>query len=64
MKRKWEDHLSMQPTKICRTRHGEALVWRNDPGSWFVSVSGIGATQEDAQKLAEALLDVVNKDRP
>jgi hypothetical protein len=39
-----------------RVKHAEALVWKNGPDSWLLSVVSLAATEEEAKALAEKLV--------
>ncbi len=49
------------PPQACTSKYGEALVWRNSDGGWFVSVGTTGATEADAKELGELLLDTLRR---
>jgi hypothetical protein len=41
--------------RLC-VKHAEALVWKNGPDSWVLSVASTAATEEEAKALAEKLV--------
>jgi hypothetical protein len=53
---KWKPVEGAVGSQRLRVKHAEALVWKNGPDSWLLSVVSLAATEEEAKALAERLV--------
>lgn len=61
--RKWKPYKMSHPNppQFCTGKHAEAAVWRNSGDEWFLSVSGVAATEAEAKRLAVVLMDELTR---